>query len=261
MKIWAIANQKGGVGKTTTVISLGGLLATKGQRVLAIDLDPHGSLSSYLNISDNEGVYHFFSQANIEFDNISRFIVKTKFALLDIIPAALSLATLDRELGKSPGMGLRLKNSLCCLEPFYDFILLDCPPVVGILMINAIAACDMLMIPVQTEYLAIRGLKQMMATVKMVERSKNKAIHHIIIPTLFDGRTKASHNALDTIRELFPHAVWPYVIPQDTKFRDASVEGVPPSLYFPTAKGVWAYSSLLKAILLKSLTVSDKCVV
>ena len=162
MNIWTVSNQKGGVGKTTTAVSLGGLLASQGKRVLLLDLDPRGSLTSYFRLNP-DGIKHsvysvFEAQANktrIEF--LESLLQPTGVEGLSLMPASTAMATLDRQLGAKGGMGLVIKQALARLDSQFDYVLMDCPPMLGVLMVNALAACQRLLIPVQTEFLAIKG--------------------------------------------------------------------------------------------------------
>ena len=168
MKVWTVANQKGGVGKTTTVASLAGALVKRGQRVLMIDTDPHASLGYYLGIDSDEvpcSLYDvFLNHQTLTQEFILQNVLPTQIEGLDIIPANMALATLDRSLGHQEGMGLVLRNLLALLEDKYDVAIIDCPPVLGVLMVNALAASHHIIIPVQTEFLAIKGLERMVKT-------------------------------------------------------------------------------------------------
>lgn len=253
MKVWTVANQKGGVAKTTTVVTLGGLLAAWGFRVLLVDMDPHGSMTSYFRY-DQDGleasVYSLF-QANAEQRDIrvADMIHGTGCEGLSLLPATLAQATLDRQTGKLTGMGLILKNGLAQVEHEFDFVLIDCPPLLGVLLINALAACDQLLIPVQTEFLALKGLERMLHTLGMVLKARKQELPYLVVPTLYDVRTRASQDSLRILRQSYRQNLWPGVIPVDTRFREASRAGLPLSSFAPRSRGVEAYTALLEYLL------------
>jgi len=252
--VWTIANQKGGVGKTTTTISLGGLLAEKGYRVLLIDTDPHASLSYYFGIESEDlelSVYDLFVQVSTK-EQIMQSLCPTKYENIDILPATMGLATLDRSLGAKGGMGLVLKKAIAQLKDEYDFVLMDCPPVLGVLMVNALAASDRIIVPVQTEFLALKGLDRMMKTLEIMQGEQEDPFSYTIVPTMFDKRTKASLLTYKKLQELYPNSVWPGVIPIDTNFRNASVSQKVPSDYSNSSRGVFAYKNLLNYLLKQS---------
>ena len=253
MKIWTVANQKGGVGKTTTTVSLGGILASQGKKVLLIDTDPHASLTYYFGIDSEEleiSVYDIFSRGkNMKKEEILQSLCPSSMENLDILPATMAIATLDRSMGNKNGMGLLLKKALAKLDNEYDYAILDCPPVLGVLMVNALAASERILVPVQTEFLALKGLDRMMRTMELMQSSQSKSYKYTIVPTMYDKRTKASLEAYKSLRASYGEAVWPGVIPVDTKFRDASLAMKVPSLYCPKARGVFAYETLLKYLL------------
>jgi chromosome partitioning protein len=253
MKVWTVANQKGGVGKTTSTVSLGGLLSQWGMRTLLLDIDPHGSLTSYFRYDPDaldESVYSLFKAVaqDSQVDPLT-LIYPTGTEGLDLMPAEMALATLDRQAGKLDGMGLVIKQALAKLENQYDHVILDCPPILGVLMINALAACERLIIPVQTEFLALKGLERMLHTLEMVMKSKQMPLPYMIVPTMFDRRTRASIDSLRVMRESYPGRVWHSLIPVDTLFREASKAGIPPALFAPQSRGVAAYERLLRELL------------
>jgi len=251
MRVWAVANQKGGVGKTTTVVSLGGQLSKQGYKTLMIDMDPHGSISSYFGFDpDNikQSLYQIFhAKKNCLALPIASLVCSTRFENLSILPASTAIATLDRQLGSLDGMGLVVRNSLVSIESRYDFVIIDCPPQLGVLMINALAACNHLIIPVQTEFLALKGLERMMHTLMMINRvnGKDKGLQYTILPTMFDCRTRASISTLKVLNSDYQDTIWHSVIPVDTHFRDASKAGEPLPLSTPKGKGAIAYKAFL----------------
>lgn len=253
MHIWAVANQKGGVGKTTTVVSLAGLLADAGNRVLMIDLDPHGSLTSYFRFdpdSIEKSAYSLFQvTGKIPQELPSSLILETGHPDLSLMPASTALATLERHAQAQGGMGLVMSKTLAILWDDYDYVLIDSPPVLGVLMINALAACQQLVIPVQTEFLAIKGLERMVRTLTMINRARKRPVPFLIVPTLFDRRTQASNKSLRSLKDTYEELVWHSVIPVDTKLRDASTAGIAPSALDRNARGIKAYASLIDSLM------------
>ncbi len=253
MQIWAVANQKGGVGKTTTAVTLAGLMAQRGMRVLLVDLDPHGSITSYFGLDPDEShnnVYTLFREGLVNAGKVPRDTLhKTRFPNLFIMPSSTALATLDRQMGTQEGMGLVLTKALQNLRNDFDHVIIDCPPVLGVLMVNALAASRNLLIPVQTEFLAIKGLERMLRTLNMILQARREPLSYLIVPTMFDRRTKASIDSLRTLRERYRDFVWNSIIPVDTLFREASRRGAPLSYLSPQSRGVIAYAGLLISLL------------
>jgi chromosome partitioning protein len=253
VKVWAVANQKGGVGKTTTVVSLGGLLARRGQRTLMLDMDPHGSMTAYFgNDPDHmeNSLYRLFEVAQARPRVAPEEVIQaTAFENLFLIPAATAMATLDRQLGAADGMGLVIKRALDTLADQFDVVLIDCPPQLGVLMVNALAACEQLIIPVQTEFLAVKGLERMLRTLTMIGRARHSVPEYTILPTMFDRRTHASVSTLRLLRERYSQRLWRAVIPIDTQFREASRLGVPLPIKAPADRGSLAYAELLNDLL------------
>ncbi|MCO4321683.1 ParA family protein [Aliidiomarina quisquiliarum] len=256
MVIWTVANQKGGVGKTTSTIALGGLLAERNNRVLLIDLDPHASLTYYFNIDSEElqqSAYDLLLEGpEVSYEKITAAIQQTSFENIDVLPATMALATLDRKLGGRSGMGLVLRKALRKLRMDYDYVLIDVPPVLGVLMVNALAACSQVIVPVQTETLALKGLDRMLQTLELVKNSLRQNHLVTVVPTMYDKRTRASLDAYQKLIKKHGSKVWAGMIPVDTKFRDASAEHTPPSLHAPKARGVLAYTQLLQHLLSKT---------
>ncbi len=249
--IWTVANQKGGVGKTTTTVALAGLAAAeKGQRVLVVDLDPHGSLTSYFGQDPDDlsnSAFTLFQNPNqICIETVAQLLLPTQFENIVLLPASTALATLERRAIGKDGMGLVMTRTLRHLEEDFDLVIIDSPPVLGVLLINALAACDRLLVPVQTEFLALKGLERMVHTLRMLEQSQKKHMQYVIIPTMYDKRTQASLSSLSEIRHRYGQDTWPGKIPVDTQFRNASKQGTPPNLYAEDSRGVEAYRSLLK---------------
>ena len=253
MKIWSVSNQKGGVGKTTTVVTLGGLLSSWGFKTLLVDLDPHGSLTSYFRMNPDaieSGVYNLFHDASQKKSSAPEtYIVETEIAGLSLLPASTAIATLDRQVAALAGMGLVITNALSKVSERYDYVIIDSPPMLGVLMINALAACEHLLIPVLTEFLALKGLDRMLHTMQMVFHTRRNAPDYTIVPTMFDKRTRAAKESLKVLREQYPKNIWESVIPVDTKLREASQAGLPAAMYAPNSRAVEAYADLLELLL------------
>ncbi|MEP2651977.1 MAG: ParA family protein [Paraglaciecola sp.] len=249
MIIWTVANQKGGVGKTTTTVTLGGLLAQSGKKVLLVDTVPQASLSYYFGVESEQlssSLYNVFTADQaLTKDNVLDCLSSTKLDSLFILPATMALATLDRKLGAQSGMGLILRQALDLVSEEFDYAIVDCPPVLGVLMINALAACDRVIVPVQTEFLALKGLERMMHSMDVMQKSLSKRFVYTIVPTMYDKRVKAATGSYSTLTRKYKNKVWIGLIPIDTKFRDASEAQSPPSVYCPKSRGVYAYTKLL----------------
>ncbi|MCB1647338.1 MAG: ParA family protein [Pseudomonadales bacterium] len=245
MQIWSVANQKGGVGKTTSAIAIADVLAGLGHRVLLLDLDPQGSMTSYLQLDPDR----VENTAYDLFDQQTRLSPQpTGFDNLDIVGASIGLANLEKRSTGLKGQGLVVKTWLSKQADNYDYAIIDSPPALGLLMINALVASDRLIIPVQTDFLALKGLERMLKVLKMMEQS-GTAIDYLLVPTLFDKRTNASRRSLNHLRSEYGSRVWDHVIPVDTKFREASRMGVLPSFLFARSHGVQAYQLLVKQLL------------
>ncbi|KWR84428.1 MULTISPECIES: ParA family protein [Pseudomonas] len=253
MKVWAVANQKGGVGKTTSSIALAGLLADAGKRVVVVDLDPHGSMTSYFGHDPDtleHSVFDLFQHQGAVPEGLPRqLLLPTSHEKIALLPSSTALATLERQSPGQNGLGLVISKALAQLWQDFDHAIIDSPPLLGVLMVNAMAASQHLVIPVQTEFLALKGLERMVNTLNMVNRSRRQALPFSIVPTLFDRRTQASIGALRMLRDTYPQTLWPAFIPIDTRLRDASRHGVVPSRHDANSRGVIAYRALLKHLL------------
>jgi chromosome partitioning protein len=215
--------------------------------VLLVDTDPHASLSYYFGVESEDlelSVYDLFTQVSST-EQILQSLCPTQYGNIDILPATMGLATLDRSLGAKGGMGLVLKKAMGKISQDYDYVLIDCPPVLGVLMVNALAAADRIVVPVQTEFLALKGLDRMIKTIDLMQGEQEKPFRYIIVPTMFDKRTKASIIAYQQLQDTYKEKVWPGVIPIDTNFRNASVAQKVPSHFAANSRGVFAYKSLL----------------
>ncbi|SDR96261.1 chromosome partitioning protein [Halopseudomonas xinjiangensis] len=257
MRVWAVSNQKGGVGKTTSAVALAGLLADQGQRVLVVDLDPHGSMTSYFGHDPDtltKSVFNLFQhQGQVPEGLAAALLLDTSHENIQLMPSSTSLATLERQSAAQGGFGLVISRALAQLWNDFEFVIIDSPPLLGVSMINALAACEQLIIPVQTEFLALKGLERMVHTLNMVNRSRKQALPYTIVPTLFDRRTQASLSTLRVLRRDYADHLWQAYIPIDTKLRDASLAGLVPSRHEANARGVLAYRALVRYLLAQAL--------
>lgn len=257
MRTWTISNQKGGVGKTTTVVTLAGIMSGKGHKTLMVDMDPHGSLTSYFGLDPDAieySVYELFQDRRFQSEaEINRLIWETRFDNLYLLPASTAMATLDRQLGAQNGKGLVILHALAKISVNFSHTFIDCPPNLGILMVNALAACEKLIIPVQTEFLALKGLERMLNTITMISRSRQYELPFTILPTMFDKRTRASLRALRNLQQKYPENIARSVIPVNTQFREASQMGVPLPLLDSADRGVKAYKNFLDELLMQQL--------
>ena len=223
MRVWAIANQKGGVGKTTTTLALGRGLALRGHRVLLVDLDPHASLTRAFGVAAEpppEGVMELFATPPQSLATLAR---PGAIDNLSYICAQPALATLERRSANQPGLGLALSQALARHAGQHDYVLLDCAPTLGLLMINALAAADRVVIPTQAEPLALHGLAGMVRTAEMVERSRRRALPVSVLPTLYDRRTRDGQDALKKMQDDHGQRVWEDAIPVDTRLSNTDL--------------------------------------
>jgi len=256
MNIWAFANQKGGVGKTTSAITLAGILAGRNEKTLMIDLDPHASMSSYFGMEPetvSRGVFELFTEhINTKNVDLNSVVHATEIDHLSILPSSAAVVTLEKRFGANNGMGLVLSQVLEKAGQQYSHVLIDCPPILGLLMLNALVVCDQLIVPVQTELLAIKGLHRMLHTIDMIEKSLHKQITYTVLPTMYDKRTRASQKSLQILKDEYKDYLSSEPIPVDTKFRDASFSGKPISFINKHTHGLKAYEVLLEQLLIDS---------
>lgn len=262
MLVWAIASQKGGVGKTTTVASLSGWLQKEHLRVLVVDTDPHASLTSYLGYEDEKvdhSLFDIYAADKITRNLVLKSITHTKYQGLDLIASSMTLATIDRQLSGKAGVGRILSKSLKLIEDCYDIVLIDCPPVLGALMVNALVSSTLIIVPTQSEFLALKGLQGMVRTFSIMNSADtNTSIEYTIVPTMFDKRTRAANKSLEYMRENYKDKVWGGVIPIDTLFRESSAQRRPLPLMDEGCRGSLAYKTLLVDLITKELSSSHK---
>ena len=250
MRVWAIANQKGGVGKTTTSLALGRAMVARGLRVLLVDLDPHASMTRAFGVPSEPqppGVVDLFGAPP---PTLASLLRPSPTEGLDFVCAQTALATLERRSATQPGLGLALSNALARGGHAWDFVLFDCPPTLGLLMVNALAAADHVIIPTQTEPLALHGLKGMCRTADMIQRSRHRMLPVSILPTLYDKRTRTGADTLKAMQDEYGERVWNDAIPNDTRICsvDALTRSSPAAQY--PGRGLSAYRRALDWLLL-----------
>ena len=245
-KIVSIANQKGGVGKTTTSINLSTILAKKGKKVLMIDADPQGNASSGVGIDRDEidlSVYDVL----INDVQIEEVVKKTNVKNLDICPSNINLAGAEVELVSVMSREHRLKEKLDVIKDKYDYIIIDCPPSLGLITLNAFTASNSVLIPVQCEYYALEGLGQLLNTISLVKKHLNKEIEiEGALLTMYDARTNLSNQVVKEVKKYFNNKVYKNVIPRNVKLSEAPSYGMPISIYDPRSKGAKSYEKFVK---------------
>lgn len=240
----AFANQKGGVGKTTSAVNIAAELARLGKRVLLIDLDPQCSATSGLGAKVPESgsdMYDVFL-GNLA---IAKVIFPTKIEGLHLVPSSKDLVSLEVELGKNPGRELILKTQLALCDVNYDYVLMDCPPSSGLLTLNALGAAQRVLIPLQAEYYALEGLSALMNTIKFVQQTFNPGLELLgVFMTMFDGRTNLSNQVESEARSFFNELMFETRIPRSIKLSEAPSHGLPICLYDASSPGAVAYRKL-----------------
>lgn len=247
-KIISIANQKGGVGKTTTAVNLSACIAARGKRVLLIDIDPQGNASSGLGIvaDENKSIYNVL----IEELDIKSTIKATMVKKLDVCPANIDLAGAEVELVSMISRETRLKDAIDEIKGAYDYIIMDCPPSLGLITLNAFTASDSVLVPIQCEYYALEGLGQLVNTIKLVQKHLNKELEiEGVVLTMFDARTNLSSDVAKEVEKYFGNKVFQTVIPRNIRLSEAPSHGLPITLYDPESKGALTYKKLAKELL------------
>lgn len=248
-KIIAIVNQKGGVAKTTTVVNLGAYLAKAGKKTLVIDIDPQGNATSGLGI-DRDHLELCIYDVLINDIPIPGIIQPTAVEGLSVLPATIALAGAEIELVSSANREQKLKNALLEEKDGFDYILIDCPPSLGLLTLNALTAADSLIIPIQCEYYALEGLGQLMNTFQLVKKHLNPDLEiEGVLLTMFDARTNLAIQVVDEVKEFFKGKVFGAIIPRNVRLSEAPSHGKPISLYDPKSRGAEVYEQLAMEVM------------
>jgi len=248
-RIIAVANQKGGVGKTTTAVNLSACLAEAGKRVLLIDIDPQGNATSGLGI-DRKAVQASVYDLLLEDMSPVQAMVPTVIPGLHLVPANIDLAGAEIELVPRISRESRLKRVLDPVKDEFDFVLMDCPPSLGLLTINALTAADSILIPIQCEYYALEGLTLLMDTFRLVREALNPRLEvEGVLLTMFDGRTNLSIQVVDDVKRYFRGKVYRNIITRNVRLSEAPSHGLPITAYDPKSKGAEAYSELAREVI------------
>lgn len=247
-RVIAIANQKGGVGKTTSSVNLSACLAYIGKKVLLIDIDPQGNATSGVGINKGD-VQDCIYDVLIDDVDINKTILQTKVENLFVVPATISLAGAELELVSTISREVRLKRSIELVKDKFDYIIIDCPPSLGLLTINALTAADSILIPVQCEYYALEGLSQLLSTIRLVQKHLN---HDLMIDgvllTMFDARTNLGIQVIEEVKKYFQDKVYSTIIPRNVRLSEAPSHGEPIIIYDPRSRGAEVYLDLAKEV-------------
>jgi len=256
-RVIAVANQKGGVGKTTTTINLGASIAEQGQRVLIVDLDPQANATTGLGIPTREltgSVYDVVLQRA----TVAEVLCTTEVPNLDVVPSGLSLAGAEIELVTAFSREHRLEKALAEVADDYDLILIDCPPALGLLTVNALVVAEEVLVPIQCEYYALEGLGQLLGNVDLVKANLNPGLEiSTIALVMYDARTKLSEQVAEEVRSYFGDRVCRQVIPRSVRLSEAPSFGQPITVYDPTCRGAVAYRELAREVLERVATAPE----
>ena len=249
-KAIAIFNQKGGVGKTTTNINLGASLALKGKKILMLDIDPQGNTTSGIGVSKRDLEYTVYDLLIEDNFDTKEAVIHTNIENLDIIPASVDLAGAEIEMVQLEGREARLRKAIEIVKDSYDYILIDCPPSLGLLTINSLTAVQSVLIPIQCEFYALEGVSQLVSTIDLVKKSLNKDLEiEGVILSMFDGRTNLSVQVVQEVKKYFGSKVYSTVIPRNIRLAEAPSFGMAITEYDPKSKGSEAYRDFAEEFL------------
>ena len=250
-KIVAVFNQKGGVGKTTTVVNLAAALGAKGKKTLLIDVDPQGNSTSGVGVDKSEVEYSTYDML-INSVSARAILIETEFKNLSILPANMNLAGAEIELAELENRNKRLKSAIATVVVEYDYIIIDCPPSLGLLSINALVAADTLIVPLQCEYYALEGLSQLVNTVRAVKKEYNPRLElEGVLFTMYDSRLKLTQQVVDEVNKYFPNKTYKTMIPRSVKIAEAPSFGKPVIYYEKYSKASFAYKKFTDEFLRK----------
>ncbi|MCY0902389.1 MAG: AAA family ATPase [Firmicutes bacterium] len=248
-RVMAVANQKGGVGKTTTSVNLGACLAELGKKVLLIDIDPQGNTTSGLGINKADVRYCIYDVLINEV-NAAEAVLSTSVPNLHIIPATIQLAGAEIELVPTISREVRLRRAIVSLRHAYDYIIMDCPPSLGLLTINSLTGADSVLIPIQCEYYALEGLSQLLSTIRLVQKHLNTTLEiEGVVLTMLDARTNLGIQVIEDVKMYFREKVFQTIIPRNVRLSEAPSHGKPIIQYDARSRGAEVYMDLAKEVI------------